>query len=317
MVKFDVIYFGTPDFSVPSLEILVNHPHINLKMVVSMPDRPAGRGRVLKSPPVIDYCKENKIPFLQTENINKEQKFLEELEKNPVDFILVLAFAQFLGSRLLKIPRKGCFNIHTSLLPKYRGAAPIQYALLNGESSTGVTIQRMVKEMDAGDIVRTDAIAIEQTETGGLLYTRLKFKAALSTCDFVHQMVIDDLDFKPQEHAHKTFAPTLKKEDGLIQFKEKSYAEIFNQIRALNPWPATYFYLGGLRIKVHESESSDLSLEPNQVDTSSNRLIIGCKHGSLRLSRVQLEGKNECSDIELLNGLKNKDFDFRIDSNKK
>lgn len=317
MTKFDVIYFGTPDFSVPTLEILANHPHINLRQVVSMPDRPAGRGKNLKSPPVIDFCKEKKIPFLQTENINKEEKFLEDLEKNPVDIILVLAFAQFLGKRLLHIPRKGCFNIHTSLLPKYRGAAPIQYALLHGDTNTGVTIQRMVSQMDAGDIVRTDAMAIEPTETGGLLYSRLKFQAALSASNFVRQLVIDDLEFTPQDHDNKSFAPTLKKDDGFLQFDNKNYIEIFNQIRALNPWPATYFYMGKTRVKVLESQASDLSLEPNKIDISQNNLIVGCKKGSIRLSRVQLEGKKECSDIELLNGLKNKDFDFSITTNQK
>ena len=151
MKKLNVVFFGTPDFSVPTLELLHHHPDINLLAIVTMPDRPAGRGQELKSPPVAEYAKQNKIQLYQVENINKEETILSQLEQKNVDFILVLAFAQFLGSRVLKMPKLGCFNIHTSILPKYRGAAPIQYALLNGDTSTGVSIQKMVKEMDAGD----------------------------------------------------------------------------------------------------------------------------------------------------------------------
>ncbi|MCE3014018.1 MAG: methionyl-tRNA formyltransferase, partial [Proteobacteria bacterium] len=153
MKKLKTLFFGTPDFSVATLELLQHHPLIELLGVVSMPDRPAGRGQELKSPEVINYAKNIKIPFFQTENINKEEALLETWKNEKVDLIIVLAFAQFLGSKVLQLPLLGCFNIHTSLLPKYRGAAPIQYALWNGDTETGVSIQRMVKKMDAGNIV--------------------------------------------------------------------------------------------------------------------------------------------------------------------
>ena len=148
MKTFKVAFLGTPDFSVPTLDLLANHPHIDLRFVISMPDRPAGRGMELKSPEVIEYAKSKKISFFQTENINKESDFLKKLKSEELDFIVVLAFAQFLGSEMLSIAKLGCFNIHTSILPKYRGAAPIQYALLNGDKETGVSIQKMVKKME-------------------------------------------------------------------------------------------------------------------------------------------------------------------------
>jgi methionyl-tRNA formyltransferase len=134
MNKLRVVFCGTPDFSVPTLEILFYHPQVELLKVISMPDRPAGRGMEMKSPEVIEFAKQKKIPFFQTENINKETNLIKELRTLDLDFILVLAFAQFLGSEVLSIAKLGCFNIHTSLLPKYRGAAPIQYALMNGDN---------------------------------------------------------------------------------------------------------------------------------------------------------------------------------------
>lgn len=306
MRKLNVVFCGTPDFSVPTLELLHQHPHINLVGVITMPDRPAGRGQELKSPPVASYAKEHRLPLYQVENINREENVLKELEGKAIDFFLVLAFAQFLGSRVLSMPKLGCFNIHTSILPKYRGAAPIQYALLNGDKSTGVSIQRMVKEMDAGDLCHFHEMPIAETETGGQLYTRLKFQAALSTNVLIETILANKLVFTPQDPAGVSFAPTLKKEDGFLNFKESSVEKLHNQIRALDPWPGTYCFLNNQRMKVFEIEKLTRSLSPGETSLQNGQLSIGTSDGAVRLVRVQLEGKKICSDLELLNGLKNK-----------
>lgn len=306
MKKLNVVFCGTPDFSVPTLELLHQHPHLNLVGVVTMPDRPAGRGQELKSPPVAEYAKQHKLPLYQIENINRDEMVLKELENKNIDFILVLAFAQFLGSRVLTLPKLGCFNIHTSILPKYRGAAPIQYALLNGDTMTGVSIQRMVKEMDAGDLVHFHEMAIAPTETGGQLYTRLKFQAALSTNTLIDTLLQNKLVFTPQNPQNISFAPTLKKEDGFLNFKESHFSKIKNQIRALDPWPGTYCFLGNQRLKVFSIEPLNRSIRPGETSIEHGHLAVGTLDGAIRLSLVQLEGKKICTDTELLNGLKNK-----------
>ncbi len=304
MKKLRVAFCGTPDFSVPTLDLLAHHPHIELVKVISMPDRPAGRGMELKSPEVIEFARLNKIPFLQTENINKEPEFLKELKDLDLDFVVVLAFAQFLGSEMLNMGKMGCFNIHTSVLPKYRGAAPIQYALWNGDSETGVSIQKMVKKMDAGDLVHFHTVKIAPTETGGQLYTRLKFQAALAMNDFITKILNNEVVYTPQDESQVSFAPTLKKEDGLLNFKEKTVAQILNLIRALDPWPGTYCFLNGKRMKVLEAEKYHAKLSPGKAQNDLGSLVVGCLDGSLRLTQIQLEGKKACSDRELLNGLK-------------
>lgn len=306
MQKLNVVFCGTPDFSVPTLELLHQHPHINLVGVITMPDRPAGRGQELKSPPVAEYSKAHKLPLYQVENINKEDALLNELETKHVDFVLVLAFAQFLGSRVLALPRLGCFNIHTSILPKYRGAAPIQYALLNGDQSTGVSIQKMVKQMDAGALVHFKEMAIAPSETGGQLYTRLKFQAALSTNTLIESILKGTLHYTPQDENQVSFAPTLKKEDGFLQFKNSDFKKLFNQIRALDPWPGTYCFLNDQRLKVFEIESSHKKLAPGATLVEHDQLFVGTIDGSIRLVRLQLEGKKITTDTELINGLKNK-----------
>lgn len=306
MQKLNVVFCGTPDFSVPSLELLHQHPHINLIGVVTMPDRPAGRGQELKSPPVAEYAKTHKIPLYQVENINREDDILSELENKKIDFILVLAFAQFLGSRILNMPRLGCFNIHTSILPKYRGAAPIQYALLNGDKSTGVSIQKMVKEMDAGDLVHFHELTISLTETGGQLYTRLKFQAALSSNTLIENILNNKLVFTKQNPTEVSFAPTLKKEDGFLDFKNSTIEKIRNQIRALDPWPGTYCFLNQQRLKIFAVEVNDKKSSPGKTSQDFGQLTVGTLDGTIRLSSVQLEGKKVCTDLELLNGLKNK-----------
>lgn len=303
-MKLKVAYFGTPDFSVPALEMLHQHPDIELAMVISMPDRPAGRGMELKSPEVIEYAKKHKIPFFQTENINKEEEFLKTLEGMNLDGMVVLAFAQFLGSRLLNMSRLGCFNIHTSILPKYRGAAPIQYALLHGDKETGVSIQKMVKKMDAGDLVHFHTVKIEDNETGGQLYTRLKFQAALALNDFIVKIKENKITYTPQDESHVSFAPTLKKEDGFLDFANQSSASILNRIRALDPWPGTYCFLNGKRLKILKARIYHTNIAPGKIKNDLGSLIVGTQDRALHLYEVQLEGKKVCSDKELLNGLK-------------
>ena len=304
MKKFKVAFCGTPDFSVPTLELLSQHPHIDLRYVISMPDRPAGRGMDLRSPEVIEFARARKLPYFQCENINKEEAFIKTLRNEELDFIVVLAFAQFLGEEMLDIARLGCFNIHTSILPRYRGAAPIQYALWNGDRETGVSIQKMVKKMDAGDLVHFHTVPIAPTETGGQLYTRLKFQAALSMNDLVQKLLDGPLTYTKQDEAKVSFAPTLKKEDGLLCFADKTSEQILNLIRAMDPWPGTYCFLNGKRLKVLSAEKYHIGIPPGKAKNDLGSLIIGCADGSLRLSEVQLEGKKPCSDRELLNGLK-------------
>jgi methionyl-tRNA formyltransferase len=304
MKKFRVAFCGTPDFSVPTLDLLSNHPQIDLVKVISMPDRPAGRGMELKSPEVIEFAKAKKIPFFQTENINRDPEMMNELKALDLDFVVVLAFAQFLGNEMLNIGKLGCFNIHTSVLPKYRGAAPIQYALMNGDSETGVSIQKMVKKMDAGDLVHFHTVAISPTENGGLLYTRLKLQAALAMNDLITKLAKNEVTYSVQDEDKVSFAPTLKKEDGLLHFHEKTTAQILNLIRALDPWPGTYCFLNGKRLKVLAAEKYHTKLPPGKSQNDMGALVVGCLDGSLRLTEVQLEGKKACSDRELLNGIK-------------
>ncbi|ATH09421.1 methionyl-tRNA formyltransferase [Halobacteriovorax marinus] len=312
MKKLNIIFCGTPDFSVPALEMLFNHPHVNLSHVITMPDRPAGRGQKLQSPPVAEFAKASKISLIQTENINREEEILNKLEGEKVDAIVVLAFAQFLGSRILNLPKLGCFNIHTSLLPKYRGAAPIQYALLNGDKESGVSIQRMVKQMDAGDLVHSYPMQLDDNETGGQLYTRLKFQAALSLNTVISELLNNKITYTPQDHDAATFAPTLKKEDGFLDFSNKTIEEIHNQVRALIPWPGTWCKLNEKRLKVFSVEKSLKSISPGACDTKDGNILIGCSNGTLRLSDVQIEGKKRCSDTSLINGMKNSTTDFTI-----
>lgn len=307
MKKMNIVFCGTPDFAVPTLELLHQHPYVNIVAIITMPDRPAGRGQGLKSPPIAEYAKLHKLPLYQVENINREEIILDELSSKKIDFFLVLAFSQFLGSRILNLPKFGCFNIHTSILPKYRGAAPIQYALLNGDSTTGVSIQKMVKEMDAGDLVHFHEIAIAEYETCSLLYTRLKFQAALSTNTLLDDILKNKLTLTKQDINMVTFAPTLKKEDGFLNFKESTIIKIQNQIKAFDPWPGTYCFLNAQRLKIFEIEKLQRKLMPGETSIEHGHLAIGVLDGVIRLSSVQVEGKKICSDTELLNGLKNKD----------
>jgi methionyl-tRNA formyltransferase len=313
MKKLNVAFLGTPEFSLPTLEELAKHPEVNLISVITMPDRPAGRGQKLTPPPVAEFAKKNNISLFQTENINKEDDFLNDLKSKNVDLLIVLAFAQFLKKKVLDLPKIGCFNIHTSLLPKYRGAAPIQYALLNGDFKTGVSIQKMVPQMDAGDLVYSQEVKINPDDNFEKLSERLKLIAAEAVSKFLNLVLQNQLTYSPQDPSKVTFAPTFQKENGHLYFQEKTDEEIINQIRAFTPWPSAFCFINLKRMKVNLAEKEPaINLKPGQVDITNNQLMVGCRNGTLRLREVQLEGKRPCSDTELLNGIKNKNDSVTI-----
>lgn len=308
-----IVFFGTPDFAVPTLEMLHNHPLVDIVGVVSMPDRPAGRGQQLQSPPVAAFAKTNSLPLIQTENINKESDWIQSIEIAKIDAFVVLAFAQFLDGKLLAMPSRGCFNIHTSLLPKYRGAAPIQHALLNGDPSTGVSIQKMVKKMDAGNLVAEMPLIISQQETGGQLYTRLKFASALALNDFLFKLSTQNYQEREQDESLVSFAPPLQKEDGHLNFTDFTAIEIERRVRALAPWPGTFLFLNGKRLKVLAVDVLELQIGPGQVSIKGGEFHVGARIGGLRLRSVQPEGKRACDDRQFVNGLKNQQIsEFKI-----
>lgn len=313
---YKVVFFGTPDFSVPCLKVLNDHNDYEVCGVITMPDRPAGRGKKLQSPPVATFAKENNLTLIQTENINKDEEALAKLMELDADFFLVIAFAQFLGKKVLELPKHGAFNIHTSLLPKYRGAAPIQYALLNGDKSTGVSIQRMVSKMDAGDLCYGHSVEISPDDTSGSLFKKLEAEAAIGLKNFLttFSKTNGELSFSAQNNEEVSFAPTIKKQDGLINPFNENFDSLNNKRRAYSPWPGLYLFLSGMRIKVHEIEPYPQNLKTGEVDTSQGTLVIGLSDESaVRFKKVQAEGKKPQTDGEFLNGIRNKLTKLELD----
>ncbi|MCR9205168.1 MAG: methionyl-tRNA formyltransferase [Halobacteriovoraceae bacterium] len=313
---YKVVFFGTPEFSVPCLKVLNDHKDFEICSVITMPDRPAGRGKKLQSPPVATFAKENNLPLIQTENINKDEEALSMLEALNPDFYLVIAFAQFLGKKALELPKYGAFNIHTSLLPKYRGAAPIQYALLNGDKSTGVSIQKMVSKMDAGDLCYGHTVEISPDDTSGSLFKKLENEAAVGLENFLTHFrnTHGELTYTAQNEENATFAPTIKKQDGLINPFNENFERLNNKRRAYSPWPGLYIFISGMRLKVHDIEVYPQKLKAGEVNISQGTLVIGLSDESaVRLKKIQAEGKKPQTDGEFLNGIKNKLTQLELD----
>lgn len=316
MSKLNCVFCATPGIAKDTLVALTNNPKVNLSLIISMPDRPAGRGKELRSPEVINIAKELNIDFIQTNNLNKSEEFSLWSKNNPVDVIIVFAFAQFLGSKILNTPKLGCFNIHTSLLPKYRGAAPMQHALFNGDTTTGICIQRMVKKMDAGNIVCMKEISILPNDDLGLLHDKFQLIAPELVDKLIEDLTNNSLQETTQNESLVSFAPSITKNDTLLDFRSHGNIDLHNKIRGLSPIPSCFCFLNGKRLKVFKSELSDVALNPEEVSTQFNTLLIGTNQGSLRLCEVQLEGKSRCSDFELINGFKNSNNKINISSSK-
>ncbi|MCS7197351.1 MAG: methionyl-tRNA formyltransferase [Candidatus Bipolaricaulota bacterium] len=295
----NVIFMGTAPLGIPTLRALAR-AH-NVLAVFTQPDRPAGRGLILTPPPIKRVAQELGILIYQPEKVNREVELIRAL--NP-DVIVVVAFGQFLSKRLLAIPRHGCINLHASLLPKYRGAAPIQWAIINGERETGLTTFILNEEMDAGDILLQEKVPISDDDTAGTLHDKLAELGPDLVLRTLEGLEKGTLIPRPQDHSQATFAPKIESTMGQIDWNQPA-RKIFNLIRGLNPSPGAYTFWEGQRLKIYASRivPSDSIFEPGRV-INPERLLVRCGEDALELTEVQPAGKRRMSGRDFVNGYK-------------
>lgn len=301
-----LVFMGTPQFAVPSLEKLLGSSH-PLVAVFTQPDRPAGRGERMTVPPVKALALQQGIQVHQPERLS-EEIWKKTFAQIYADAFVVVAFGKILPRWLLEIPPLGAFNLHASLLPRYRGAAPVQWAIANGESETGVTTMKLDEGMDTGDILLQEKILIPLHETAVEMQKRLAGIGAELLLHTINLLESGELHPVKQDPTLATYAPSLKKEDGLIRWEHLTASEIYNRIRAFNPWPGTYTLIGGQVLRIWsalpQEGFSDLHSPGTLVQGSSEGPMVACARGFLRLIEVQLENRKRISATDLLNGLR-------------
>lgn len=297
-----IIYMGTPDFSVAPLEAIIRAGH-EVTAVVTQPDKQKGRGKEVQMTPVKECALSHGIPVLQPVKI-KEPEAVAELKKYPADIFVVAAFGQLLTEEILNMPKFGCINIHASLLPAYRGAAPIQRVIINGEEKTGVTIQQMAKGLDTGDMLLKKEISIDPKETGGSLHDKLSAAGAELIVEALSKIEKGEVVPEKQDDALSCYAKKLDKAMGLIDFDQNAVS-IERLIRGLNPWPSAYTVYKGKTLKIWEADVVPLEKkeEPGTVVfVAKDFFDIATKEGALRVKSLQLEGKKKVAVKDFLLG---------------
>lgn len=295
-----VIFLGTGRLGLPTLKALAQSDEHELVVVITQPDRPAGRGLRVRPSPVKELAAELKLPVFQPERVNDE---VEKIRAFEPDVLVVAAYGQILSKALLEVPKMGSVNLHASLLPKYRGAAPIQWALICGERETGVTTFLMDEGLDTGPILLQRELAITDEDTAGTLEEKLAELGAELMLETLQGLERGTLTPRPQDDSQATKAPKIKKEMGRLDWA-KSARELFNLIRALEPTPGAYTFYKGRRLKVHrgrvvEGESAG---EPGEVVSLQGGLIVQTGEGALELVEVQPEGKRIMGGLDFIRG---------------
>ena len=297
-----IVFMGTPDFSVPALRALVEAGH-QVTAVVTQPDKPKGRGKDVQMTPVKIQALEYGIPVYQPVKV-KTPEFVEVLKKEAPDAIVVIAFGQILSKEILDLPKYGCVNIHASLLPKYRGAAPIQWAVINGDPYTGVSTQRMDEGVDTGDIILEEKVEIRPDETGGSLFDRLAEVGAELCVKTIEAIENGTAVYTPQDNSKATHTAKIHKELGSIDWT-KSAKEIECLIRGLNPWPSAYTRLDGKTLKIWRANvlPDEKKAAPGCIiKAEKGSFLVQTGDGVLELLEVQLEGKKRMTTDAFLNG---------------
>ncbi len=297
-----IIFMGTPDFAVGTLDALVDAGH-EVSLVVTQPDRVKGRGKAVSMPPVKECALRHDIPVFQPEKVKEDEAVLRLREEEP-DIIVVAAFGQILSKEILELPKYGCINVHASLLPKYRGAAPIQWSIIDGEEKTGVTIMQMNEGLDTGDILTQREVPISSTETGGSLFDKLAETGATLCVETISEIERGNITPIKQDDSCSSYAKMLKKELGYIDFSE-SAENIERLVRALNPWPSAYTKLDGEMLKLWETEAVTEDSESDAgviTDVSKDYFTVSCAKGQLKVLSLQKNGKKRMTTHDFLLG---------------
>jgi len=298
-----VVFMGTPEFAVPTLERLIDGDAFEVVGVLTQPDRPAGRGRRPTPSPVRRVAEAHGIPVWMPVRLRGNLEIFDTLRELAPDVIVVAAYGLILPPEVLEIPLHGCLNVHASLLPRHRGAAPVAAAILNGDSETGVTIMLMDEQMDHGPILAQRATPIRPDDTQATLTQRLAHLGAELLVEVLPRWVAGEIEARPQEHEKATYAPMLKKEDGRIDWSAPA-ARIERMTRAYDPWPGAWTTFNGQRFKIVRGKAVDLKTAavPGQVIETSQGLAVATGEGILVLERVQLAGKRAMSVEEFVRG---------------
>ncbi len=305
MAALRIIFMGTPELAAASLAALLREPTFQILAAVTQPDRPKGRDLKLQPSPVKQLALTAGLPVLQPEKA-RDEKFIAELRALAPDLIAVAAFGQILPKAILELPRFGCLNVHTSLLPKYRGAAPIQWAILNGDAETGVTIMKMDVGLDTGDILTQRTTPIRDEDNAATLHDRLAQLGAELLVQTILDYVAGRIPSQPQDAAHATHVGKIKKEDGRIDWQQPARG-IWNRIRAFTPWPGAFTFLAGQPqpqlLKIWGAEIVAQSGTPGEIlKAEKTGIIVGCGQDALRVTVLQREGGRRMSAADFLAG---------------
>ena len=301
-----IVFMGTPDFAVPTLEALYQSRH-EVAAVVTQPDKPKGRGKAMAMPPVKEKALEYGIPVYQPVRVRKDEAFFAELTKIQPDVIVVIAFGQILPKEILEMPKYGCVNVHASLLPKYRGAAPIQWAVIDGEKESGVTTMQMDAGLDTGDMLLKETVALEEKETGGSLFDKLSEVGAQLLIKTLEALENGTVTAQKQPAESPTpYAAMLTKKQGEIDWNQDA-KKIECLIRGLNPWPSAYTHYRGKTLKIWDAQvepedSKEKAGFGTAVKVTKNDLVIQTANGLLSLKEVQPEGKKRMEVDAFLRG---------------
>lgn len=299
-----IVFMGTPDFARGALEALIAAGH-EITAIVTQPDKAKGRSKELQYPPVKECALEHNIPIMQPVRI-KTKDAIDELRKYEADVFVVAAFGQILSQEILDMPRYGSLNIHGSLLPKYRGASPIQQVIINGEEETGVTIMQMDAGIDTGDMLYKKSIKIEDTDTFETLHDKLMILGGESIVEALELLEQGKLIPQKQDETLSCHASLITKEMGNIDFSKKAI-EINRLVRGLNPWPSAYTYYNGKQLKVWETgvEENTIPEQAGRVlEVTKDTIKVACGEGCLCIKSLQLEGKKRMSTHDFLLGVK-------------
>jgi len=304
----DLVFCGTPEFAVPTLKKLVEAGH-NVHLVVTQPDRPSGRGQELAAPPVKRLAQSLALPVVQPDKIKNNLEFRAQLEAARPEAIIVVGYGRIIPKWMIDLPRHGNINLHGSLLPKYRGAAPIQWAIARGETVTGVTTMRIDEGLDTGDILLQREMEIDPEDTAVTLAPRLAEIGAELMIETLRGLEAGTIQPRKQDHAEATLAPILEKEEGRIDFNREA-PEILNRLRGFQPWPGAFTTFRGKHLTLHRAHLAAYGmgpLVPGEMKVAGEDLFLGCGEGTaLQVIELQPEGKRRMSARDFIHGYRPK-----------